>query len=202
MNAGRRSWLWEGHTLNIIDLHPENGEAIRQAASLLVAGFRDTAPDAWPDHVSALHEVHECLSPERICRVAIEAPNTVVGWIGAMPLYRGRVWELHPLVVHPAYRLKGIGRALVHDLEYRVGQQGGLTIWLGADDEQGLTSLSGVDVYPNVWEHVATIQASRRHPYAFYRKLGFVVAGVLPDANGLGKPDIFMAKRVGRSDYV
>jgi aminoglycoside 6'-N-acetyltransferase I len=28
------------------------------------------------------------------------------------------------------------------------------------------------------------------------QKLGFSVVGVVPDANGLGKPDILMAKRV------
>jgi hypothetical protein len=27
-------------------------------------------------------------------------------------------------------------------------------------------------------------------------KVGFVIVGVMPDANGWGKPDIFMAKRV------
>jgi aminoglycoside 6'-N-acetyltransferase I len=34
------------------------------------------------------------------------------------------------------------------------------------------------------------------HPYEFYKKVGFTIVGVLPDANGFGKPDIFMAKRV------
>jgi hypothetical protein len=29
-----------------------------------------------------------------------------------------------------------------------------------------------------------------------YQKLGFVIVGVMPDANGPGKPDIYMAKRV------
>ena len=27
---------------------------------------------------------------------------------------------------------------------------------------------------------------------------GYALVGVIPDANGLGKPDIMMAKRVGR----
>jgi len=38
-----------------------------------------------------------------------------------------------------------------------------------------------------------------RHPYEFYQKLGYVIVGVIPDANGLGKPDILMAKSVARS---
>ena len=36
------------------------------------------------------------------------------------------------------------------------------------------------------------------HPYEFYQKQGFVIIGVMPDANGLGKPDILMAKSVVR----
>ncbi len=84
------------------------------------------------------------------------------------------------------------------DLEERVQEQGGLTLWLGTDDEADMTSLSGVDLYPNVWEHVAQIQNLRRHPYEFYKKVGFVIVGVLPDANGRGRPDILMAKRVPR----
>jgi aminoglycoside 6'-N-acetyltransferase I len=35
------------------------------------------------------------------------------------------------------------------------------------------------------------------HPFAFYQKLGYEVVGVIPDANGFGKPDILMAKRIG-----
>ncbi len=58
------------------------------------------------------------------------------------------------------------------------------------------TTLGGIDLYPDVYQHIKTIQNLRRHPYEFYQKLGYVIVGVLPDANGLGKPDIFMAKKV------
>jgi len=74
--------------------------------------------------------------------------------------------------------------------------RGGSTIYLGTDDENGRTSLGGVDLYPDPLMAAAQIQNLRRHPFEFYRKLGFAIVGVLPDANGFGKPDIFMAKRV------
>ena len=111
-------------------------------------------------------------------------------------MYDGRVWELHPLVVHPEHQRKGIGRALVADLEDRVRERGGLTLWLGTDDEDNRTTLSEVDLYPDPLAHLARIRNLRGHPYEFYRKVGFVLVGVMPDANGWGKPDICMAKRI------
>jgi len=41
------------------------------------------------------------------------------------------------------------------------------------------------------------IQNIGGHPYKFYEKTGYKIVGVFPDANGVGKPDIWMAKRVG-----
>ncbi|MGL5196534.1 MAG: hypothetical protein ACRC8Y_23330, partial [Chroococcales cyanobacterium] len=91
------------------------------------------------------------------------------------------------------------GRTLLKDLEQQVRNQGGLTLWLGTDDETNMTSLSGVNLYSNLWEKIQTIQNLRNHPYEFYQKCGFEIVGVMPDANGRGKPDIYMAKSVGLS---
>ncbi len=74
-------------------------------------------------------------------------------------------------------------------------ERGGITLQLGSDDESGMTSLYGADLYPDVLGHLANIRNLRGHPYEFYQKLGFSIVGVMPDANGPGKPDIFMAKR-------
>lgn len=174
---------------------------MEEAAVLLLEGFRQHWPRAWPDLVSAREEVAEALQPGKICRVARDEDGTVFGWIGGIPQYHGAVWELHPLVVQPAAQQRGIGRALVHDFEQQVRARGGHTIYLGTDDEDGLTSLSGVDLYPDVWQHVAAVRNLGGHPYEFYQKCGYVIVGVVPDANGPGKPDILMAKRVSISHH-
>jgi aminoglycoside 6'-N-acetyltransferase I len=58
--------------------------------------------------------------------------------------------------------------------------------------------LSGINLYPQVWDHLAHLRNLKRHPYEFYQKQGYMIVGVMPDANGLGKPDILMAKSVVR----
>ena len=184
--------------IRIIDLRPDNEESINQAATLLVRGFREHNPNGWPDMEAALEEVGESFQEGRISRIAVDRNNTLLGWIGGIRKYKGNVWELHPLVVDPDYQGKGIGRALVKDFEERVKEQGGTTIWIGADDEDNMTTISGINLYPDVLEHLAKIRNLKGHPYEFYQKMGFVIVGTLPDANGPGKPDIFLAKRVGK----
>lgn len=180
----------------IIDLTPNDERLIEQVAKMLLEGFREMAPNAWKNLEEAREEVHESFDSERISRVAIDDNGDAVGWIGGIPQYDGNVWELHPLVVRPDMQGKGIGRALVEDLEAQVKARGGLTITLGSDDEQGFTSLYGIDLFPNPLEHLLNIRNIRNHPYEFYQKCGFVLTGIVPDANGFGKPDIIMSKRV------
>jgi aminoglycoside 6'-N-acetyltransferase I len=184
--------------MRIVDLVSTNESAIQQVAALLVEGFATNWPNAWPEMESALLEVRESFGTDRISRIAVDEDGTVLGWIGGISQYRGHVWELHPLVVRVNQQGKGIGRSLVADLEDRVKERGGLTITLGTDDENDQTSLSGIDLFHNVWEYVARIRNLKQHPYEFYQKQGFVIIGVMPDANGLGKPDILMAKSVVR----
>ena len=182
--------------MRIEDLRVDDKQRVREAAALLVEAFADHDPAPWPDLDAALKEVRESFEMDRISRVAIGEDGTVLGWIGGLRQYHGYVWELHPLVVAPAFQRRGIGRALVADLEARVRERGGITLWAGSDDETGQTSLAGVDLYDNLPERISTIQNPGGHPYEFYQRLGFTIVGVMPDANGLGRPDIFLAKRI------
>src|SRR5690349_9643400 len=121
--------------MHIIDLRPDDETAIRQIAALLVDGFKEHWPEAWPDLQDALETVRESFGADRISRAAVDESGAVLGWIGGISQYDGNVWELHPLVVRRDQQRRGIGRALVLDLEDRVRERGGLTLWLGTDDE-------------------------------------------------------------------
>lgn len=67
---------------------------------------------------------------------------------------------------------------------------------VGNDDEDNSTSLSNTDLYENLYEKIVNIRNLKRHPFRLYQKMGFTIVGVMPDANGIGKPDIYMAKKV------
>jgi aminoglycoside 6'-N-acetyltransferase I len=184
--------------MKIITLTKENGALVQQAAQLLMDAFREHWVDAWPTLEEGLQEVHEMLEAERICRAAIDEDNNLLGVIGGIPQYDGHVWELHPLAVQPSMQGRGIGKLLVEDLEQQVHLRGGLTITLGSDDEDNMTSLSNVNLYENLWDKIRDVRNFKRHPYEFYQKLGYVITGIVPDANGIGKPDIILSKKVAR----
>lgn len=123
----------------------------------------------------------------------------VAGWIGAIRQSR-YAWELHPLVVDPARQRQGWGRRLVEALEAAAREAGITTIWLGSDDDYGGTNLFGADLYPDVLDRLARIAPTRAgHPYTFYRRCGYSVVGAIPDANGVGRHDILLAKRLSVS---
>lgn len=177
---------------HIDDLNPEDTEAVEQIAAMMMATF----PHWLATVEEAREEVRASFAPERISLVA-RAGNDILGWIGGIPEY-SHAWELHPLIVREDQRGQGIGRALVAELERRVRERGALTLYLGTDDDRPIagTSAGGVDLFPDPLTHAARLEVID-HAVAFYRRVGFTVIGLLPDANGPGKPDILMAKRVG-----
>jgi aminoglycoside 6'-N-acetyltransferase I len=182
--------------MHIVDVSALNRLARTHVAEVLLAGFNTHSPASWLDLTSAEREVESSLAPGGISRAAMGEYDEVLGWIAGKSSYDGCVWELHPLVVAPAHQGQGIGSALVRDLEEQVRQRNGITIMLGSDDKDNSTNLGGMDLYPDVLEHLRHLSDIKRHPYTFYLKLGYTVVGVIPDANGFGKPDIWMAKRV------
>ncbi len=182
-------------TIRIVDLKATMAAECEAAAYLLNVGFAQNWPGSWGTMEEARAEIVEMTRPDRIARLALDG-DEVVGWIGGIPEYDGNVWELHPLVVAPARQKQGIGSLLVRDFEEQVRRRHGLTIQLGTDDVSEMTSLANADLYTATWEKIRTIQNFKEHPYTFYEKMGFTIVGVLPDANGRGKPDIYMAKRV------
>lgn len=177
----------------IADLSPDDDEAIEQIASLLLSAFI-----GWhPSLEEARNEVRESFAPGHLSLVA-RSRERILGWVGAIPAY-DFAWELHPLVVHEDARGMGVGSALVAALEARARERGMLTVYLGTDDDGDTagTSAWGVDLFPDPLAHAATLEVFD-HPVGFYRRHGYVVVGLVPDANGPGRPDILMAKRIGQ----
>ena len=171
-------------------------EVQREAAAVILKAALVHAPAAWRSLTAARAEVASFYDEPDRDAIALVDDGDLVGWIGRIERYDGHAWELHPLVVAPVHQRRGHGRRLVAALEDMARTAAVSTIFLGTDDDFGGTSLYGRDLYPDPVAWAAQVEVTGGHPVAFYRKVGFAVVGVLPDANGPGKPDILMAKRI------
>ena len=177
--------------MHIADLSNQTDAVREQAAELLVHEFDE--PRGWSNLDLARTEVAFILR-EGFAHAMLDG-DVLLGCVGGLPEYDGRVWELHPMVVRREHRRRGIGRQLVLAFEIEARRRGGLTATLGTDDDSGMTSLGCTNLYDDVPHHIAALRdLGRGHPFVFYRKLGYVVTGVVPDANGRGRPDIYMSK--------
>ena len=180
--------------MKIVNMNTLTEHQLTQAAQMLT----DELPIGWPTLADAIYEIkEEWQDTSGAVFIAALDDDEVVGWTGILPRYDGRVFELHPLVVRRDQQRKGVGAMLVNKIADIAREKGGLTLWLGADDEEngGETSLANVDLYDNLPQHIQDFDPGT-HQSAFYMKLGFKVVGVMPDANGIGRPDIYMAKRL------
>ncbi|HEY2050819.1 MAG TPA: GNAT family N-acetyltransferase [Caulobacteraceae bacterium] len=166
------------------------------AAAVLVRAFAHQ-PVTWRALPEARAEVARFFEDETRSALAAIEGDVLVGWIGLIRTH-SHAFELHPVAVEPTRQRQGVGAALVRALEALARSEGALSLYLGADDDFGGTSLFGADPFPDLLHSLARIEARAPHPLGFYRALGFTLAGLIPDANGLGKPDILLAKRLDK----
>ena len=175
--------------LELILLTKEKENELKACAQILMESFAH----AWNTEKEAEETLRETL--ESGILIAVRRKKKAAGFVGAHPEYPFG-WELHPLAVAPGARGMGLGSLLVARIEREAARAGALVMYLGTDDEDGLTSLSEGDLFENTLEKMKEIRNRAGHPYEFYQKCGYQIVGVLPDVNGPGKPDIFMAKRL------
>lgn len=181
--------------MRIVDLDPADEPLIGAVAALLTAAFA-AWPGLWNTRDGALEEVRESFGAKRLSLVALDADGAAQGWVGARGAYGGHTWELHPLAVRPDRQRGGVGRALVTALEERLRARGVGAIWLTTEDSTGRTALYGRDLYPDPLARLAELGDGGGHPVGFYRRLGYLVTGVIPDAVGPGAPDFLLTKRL------
>lgn len=181
--------------MKITELENEEEMIQRQAAELLISIRLERSPDFRPNLQDSMEAVKESFGPGRISLAVLDGQR-LAAWVGARRQSNWYAWELYPLLVNRTYRLRGLGKKLVTTAQQRVLEHGAITLWVTVDDELGATSLWGQDLYPDPLTELQNICNLNHHPYEFFEKLGFVRVGVLPDANGLGKPNIVLAKRV------
>ena len=175
--------------LELVLLTKEKENELKACAQILMESFAH----AWNTEKEAEETLRETL--ESGVLIAVRREKKAAGFVGAHPEYPFG-WELHPLAVAPGERGMGLGSLLVARIEREAERAGALVMYLGTDDEDGLTSLSEGDLFENTLEKMKEIRNRAGHPYEFYQKCGYQIVGVLPDVNGPGKPDIFMAKRL------
>lgn len=178
-----------------VDLCKADPDIKEQAACVLFEAFRDRDNPAWPTIDDARREVNECTEDKYIC-IGIVEGNRLLGWAGLRPMY-DYTWELHPMVIRPECQRKGLGRKLLDEVEREARSRGIIGIVLGTDDETFETSLSLKELNAgNIYDELKNVRNLGKHPFEFYAKCGYMVVGVIPDANGPRKPDIWMWKRL------
>ena len=177
----------------IVDLTPESTELIQQTAVIAHKASQSISKIWLPTVEEAIEEIYDSFNDDGISRVLMDG-DLVLAWVGAVPQFDGRVVEIHPLIVAQEHQGRGLGRQMVNCVEAWAQAQGALTLWVGTSDETNATSLSEANLYENPGEAIANFRLLATHPCGFWLKLGFQITGILPDAEGVGKPNIILSK--------
>jgi aminoglycoside 6'-N-acetyltransferase I len=174
----------------------ESDDTIKQAAKILYMVFTENNDHVWlHNEKEAFDEVKECIEGENIC-IGIKLENNLIGMAGIRPMYK-KTWELHPMAIKNEYQGKGYGKILLNKIEEIGNKNGIIGIVVGSDDETNKTSLSEKEINgENIFEEIMNIKNYKNHPYEFYKKCGYSIVGIIPNANGQNKPDIWLWKDI------
>jgi aminoglycoside 6'-N-acetyltransferase I len=179
--------------MTIVDLDQLSAAQQDQLTELTFDAGAEHSPGWHPTLASARETIDE--ARDKLARVLLDEEARPVAWIAASHDW-GRLWEIHPMIVARAHQRRGFGRLLVREIEVRAARAGALTLTLSTSDMTGATSLSGVDLFADPARRLVELTTTKPHPVSFWIRLGFVVVGVTPDAEGPGMPSISLAKRL------
>lgn len=85
---------------------------------------------------------------------------------------------------------------MVLEVERIAAAEDALTMTLSTSDTTGAMSLGGVDLYDDTFRRLPNAELQHPHAVEFWRRMGYQIVGVLPDAEGPGKPSIHLARRL------
>jgi len=101
------------------------------------------------------------------------------------------------MVIKKEFQGKNYGRKLLNELEKEAYKNGIIGIVAGSDDETNSTSLSDKEINgENIFDEIKNIRNYKNHPFEFYKKCGYSIIGIIPNANGQNKPDIWLWKDI------
>ncbi len=172
-------------------VEPGDERFVDEAAELLEAVYPHLALTPG----DAEEEIRRVQTDESIFIVRV-VEDELIGMIGARPTHGSTGFELFPHVVEPTEQNQGLGTVLLYMLEQELARRGATVLFLATEDEFGDTTLFDADLFAQTFESIRSMKAVNWHPFVFYRRRGFQVVGVIPDAFGVGKPDILMAKKI------
>jgi len=162
----------------------------KDCASMLEA----TYPEVYDKSESKETILHLLRGKNRL--FVAEESSRVIAFVGVLHHVFPKAYQIEPLIVEHQFRRQGIGGKLLELTEFKLKQEGIHTLFITAQDTESSTNLSGQDFYAdNPLALLANIEYSN-HPMRFYEKRGYHITGIIPDANGFGRPEYILSKRI------
>jgi aminoglycoside 6'-N-acetyltransferase I len=178
----------------IVPLASLDAAALEQLAQVTLASALTHTALWLTDLDAAREELADALVPGKTALALLDG-DAAIAWVAAAPDW-GRSWELHPLIVAVDHQRRGHGLRLVREIEDIARATDALTMLVGTSDTVEATSLSNVDLYEHPGSRLDGMTVRTPHAVEFWRRAGYTIVGVLPDAEGPGLPSIQLSRRL------